>query len=349
MSRARSRCCQDFMTVPDAALMRRRRACGVPLGRRRSRVPWIYATSTHRRRRRRRHRRESTALISAPIRELRPAGARNAGDVERPRRGRARDPVASRRAASADRSLCRRRNAGTSSGETGSNSAPGADRARRRRRVGARAAARAPAPARQRHAATPPAGGDRSPASCFQRGVRAAGRPASALRDAVAGCDARRARSKPVAITVIFTLPSSVGSTTAPKMMLASSCAASWMIADASLTSTSDRSGPPVTLMITPRAPLTDAPSSSGLEIARLRRFHRAVLAFGDAGAHHREAHAGHDRLHVGEVEVDQAGHEDQIRDALNRLPQHVVGRRERVGQRRRAIDDRRAAARSGS
>ena len=45
-------------------------------------------------------------------------------------------------------------------------------------------------------------------------------------------------------------------STTAPKMMLASSCADSWMIVSASLTSSSDMSGPPVTLMITPRAPL---------------------------------------------------------------------------------------------
>ena len=70
-------------------------------------------------------------------------------------------------------------------------------------------------------------------------------------------------------MTVIFTLPFSAGSMTAPKMMLASSSAASWTMHDASLTSTSERSGPPVTLMITPRAPLTDAPSSSGLEIAR--------------------------------------------------------------------------------
>ena len=74
---------------------------------------------------------------------------------------------------------------------------------------------------------------------------------------------------KPVAMTVIFTFPFSVGSTTAPKMMLASSSAASCTIDDASLTSTRDRSEPPVTLMITPRAPVTDAPSSSGLEIAR--------------------------------------------------------------------------------
>ena len=159
------------------------------------------------------------------------------------------------------------------------------------------------------------------------RRVGAAGRPASACRPTARGLLLRQlGRSKPVAMTVIFTLPVIFGSTTAPKMMLASSCAASWMIADASLTSTSDRSGPPVTLMITPRAPLTDASSSSGLEIARVGRLHRAVLAFGDAGAHHRQAHARHDRLHVGEVEVDQPGHEDQVRDALNRLPQHVVG-----------------------
>ncbi len=52
-------------------------------------------------------------------------------------------------------------------------------------------------------------------------------------------------------------------------MMFASSCAASWMTHDASFTSTSDMSGPPVTLMITPRAPLTELSSSSGLETAR--------------------------------------------------------------------------------
>ena len=68
---------------------------------------------------------------------------------------------------------------------------------------------------------------------------------------------------------MIFTWPLSAGSTTAPKMMFASSSAASWTIDEASLTSTSDRSGPPVTLMMTPRDPFTDAPSSSGLEMAR--------------------------------------------------------------------------------
>ena len=53
----------------------------------------------------------------------------------------------------------------------------------------------------------------------------------------------------------------------------------------------------------------------------------RALFTVGDAGAHHGEPHPVHDGLHVGEVEVDEARHHDQIRDALNRLPQDVVGR----------------------
>ena len=93
-------------------------------------------------------------------------------------------------------------------------------------------------------------------------------RSTGVIADEALACRTAATRSKPVAMTVILTLPSIRGSTTAPKMMFASSCAASWMIADASLTSISDRSDPPVTLMITPRAPLTDASSSSGLETA---------------------------------------------------------------------------------
>ena len=89
-------------------------------------------------------------------------------------------------------------------------------------------------------------------------------------RHVLAGSALLPAWSKPVAITVIFTFPVRFGSITAPKMMLASSCAASWITHDASLTSRSDRSGPPVTLMMTPRAPCTESSSRSGLEIARL-------------------------------------------------------------------------------
>ncbi len=45
---------------------------------------------------------------------------------------------------------------------------------------------------------------------------------------------------------------------TEPKMMLASSCAASWISVEASLTSDSVRSGPPVMLIRMPVAPLID-------------------------------------------------------------------------------------------
>ena len=68
-------------------------------------------------------------------------------------------------------------------------------------------------------------------------------------------------------------------------------------------------------------------------------RVHRALFAFGQAGAHDGEAHAGHDRLHVGEVEVDQPRHQNQVRNALNRLPQHVVCAREGVVERGGAGD----------
>ena len=69
-----------------------------------------------------------------------------------------------------------------------------------------------------------------------------------------------------------------------------------------------------------------------------LRGVERAVLALARARAHERHAHAGHDGAHVGEVEVDEAGHEDEIRDALHRLEQHGVGDLERLHQRRAAV-----------
>src|SRR2546428_120865 len=57
-------------------------------------------------------------------------------------------------------------------------------------------------------------------------------------------------------------------SITAPKMMLASSSASSWMSVAASFTSCRLRSGGPVMLMSTPRAPEIERSSRSGLEIA---------------------------------------------------------------------------------
>ena len=49
----------------------------------------------------------------------------------------------------------------------------------------------------------------------------------------------------------------------------------------------------------------------------------------------------GHDRLHVGEVEVDQPRRGDQVGDARDALQQHLVGRPERVQHRDGAVGDR--------
>src|SRR3712207_8916134 len=46
-------------------------------------------------------------------------------------------------------------------------------------------------------------------------------------------------------------------------------------------------------------------------------RIHGAGRALGHGGAHHRHTHARHDRLDVGKVEIDEAGHQDEVRDAL--------------------------------
>ena len=130
--------------------------------------------------------------------------------------------------------------------------------------------------------------------------------------------------------------------------MFAFGSAAPWTISAASLTSNRPRSRPPVMLSRMPVAPSTDS-SSSGLEIAVLGRLGRAVLAAGLADAHQRRAGVGHDRADVGEVEVDEAGDRDQVGDALDALAQDVVGLAERLEDRRAALDDRRAASRSGS
>jgi hypothetical protein len=44
------------------------------------------------------------------------------------------------------------------------------------------------------------------------------------------------------------------------------------------------------------------------------------VLALGAAGAHERAARVAHDRLHVGEVDVDHAVVRDEVADALDGL-----------------------------
>ena len=81
--------------------------------------------------------------------------------------------------------------------------------------------------------------------------------------------------------------------------------------------------------------------SSSGEEIASLGGLDRAVVAAGRADAHQGGAGALHDRLDVGEVEVDQTGGGDQVGDALDTGEQHLVGRAERVEHADAAVADR--------
>ena len=98
-------------------------------------------------------------------------------------------------------------------------------------------------------------------------------RPASAggpARDAARCRSSRRfgmPPSKPAAITVTRTSSPSASSMTAPKMMLASACAACDTSAAASLISNRPRSEPPAIESSTPCAPSIEA-SSSGLETA---------------------------------------------------------------------------------
>jgi len=63
-----------------------------------------------------------------------------------------------------------------------------------------------------------------------------------------------------------------------------------------------------------------------------------AVLAAADAHAEQRRAGVLDDRPHVGEVEVDEPRHGDEVRDALDALAEDVVGVTERLDDARRAL-----------
>ena len=123
-------------------------------------------------------------------------------------------------------------------------------------------------------------------------------------------------------------------------MMFASGCAASWTVLAASLTSHSDRSRPPVIDSRIAFAP-SSVVSSSGEDVACAAASTRALVARAHADAEQRVAGVGHDRAHVGEVEVDQARERDQVRDALDALAQHVVGDAERLDHRRLLVEHR--------
>ena len=151
--------------------------------------------------------------------------------------------------------------------------------------------------------------------------------------------------SKPVAMTVTLTVSERFASVTTPKMISESSWAACWTRPAASLISRSLMSGPAVKLIRMPVAPCDRNVVEERRVDRHLSRLERPSVALGDAGAHQRATVARHDGLHVGEIDVDHAGVDDQVADALNGLQQHVVGARERVEHRDVVIAQRHAAA----
>src|SRR5258705_2731638 len=80
------------------------------------------------------------------------------------------------------------------------------------------------------------------------------------------------------------------------------------------------------------------------LEKWRLDRLARGIrgarLTCAVSDAHQRGARVGHDRLHVGEVEVDEAGHRDEVTDALDALAQNIVDDAESVDHAGALLDD---------
>src|SRR3569832_831979 len=65
----------------------------------------------------------------------------------------------------------------------------------------------------------------------------------------------------------------------------------------------------------------------------QVRGLGRTVFAFRLAGTHHRLAHLADHRLDVGEVEVDEARHDDQVGHTTHAGMQHFVGRLEGLGE----------------
>ena len=63
-------------------------------------------------------------------------------------------------------------------------------------------------------------------------------------------------------------------------------------------------------------------------------RLQSAALPLCNPGPHDRVAHPGHDAPHIGEVEVHQTRHGDEIADSLGGLVQHLVGHPEGIEER---------------
>src|SRR6184192_3786871 len=131
--------------------------------------------------------------------------------------------------------------------------------------------------------------------------------------------------SNPVVITVTRISPCIAGSFTVPKMISASSPAASFTTSEIWVTSPSVRSSPPVMLMSTPVAPVMEMLSSSGDEIAcctaSMARFSPRPTVL-------------HDGAHVREIYVHDPGDGNEGGDALRGVQQHLVGLLEGVLER---------------
>ena len=73
----------------------------------------------------------------------------------------------------------------------------------------------------------------------------------------------------------------------------------------------------------------------------RLHRLDRPLLAGGAAGPHERHPLLAHDGPDVGEVDVDEPVHRDDVRDALHGVEEHLVRALEGVGERHVLAGDR--------
>ena len=65
----------------------------------------------------------------------------------------------------------------------------------------------------------------------------------------------------------------------------------------------------------------------------RLGGLDSAAFAFGLAGAHHRLTHLGHHRANVGEIEINESGHDHQVRHPADPRIKHIVGHLEGIGE----------------
>jgi hypothetical protein len=69
--------------------------------------------------------------------------------------------------------------------------------------------------------------------------------------------------------------------------------------------------------MRTPLAPLMELSSSKRMGNGFFRRLYGAVVAARHTDSHYGHTRLGHDRFHVGKIQIDQSGIHDQVRNTL--------------------------------